>query len=184
MLVRPGPGSAARLRRCRIVDALIIIILLFLLAGLLFPTVAGWETNRHTRGQPSLSNLKHLAAAVLEFAEEHDGHLPCSDTWAVNVSPYLESGRFFRSPDDPTAQPVSYAMVDGLSEATLSSIRSPAQTPLLYEAEYGRPAAWHNGGLYVAFADGHAKWYPSLPDSAMQSPGGKDNPVTDRNPHQ
>jgi len=165
-------------------NALIAIILLFGLVALLFPTILGHDPARHTRGQPSLSHLKTLAIAMLEFAEEHDGHFPCSDTWAVNVSPYLESARFFRSPDDPTAQPVSYAMVESMGEVALSSIRSPAETPMLYEAEYGRPAAWHNGGLYVAFTDGHAKWYPSLPVDPMPSPTGKDNPVTDRNRHQ
>lgn len=184
MPAHPHSRSGGHPRRRWGLNAIIGIIALFLLVGLLFPTLAGWDTNRHTRGQPSLSNLKQLAAAVLEFAEEHDGRLPSCDTWVQNISPYLGSARFFRSPDDPTAQPVSYAMPETCGDVRLSSIRNRAETPMLYEAEYGRPAAWHNGGLYVAFADGHAKWYPSLPEDPMQSPGGKDNPVTDRNPHQ
>ena len=182
MLVRPGPGSAARLRRWRIVDALIVIVLLFLLAGLLFPVIP--RPHPHVPGHVALRNTKNLILGVLMYAQDYDEYLPSAASWPDQIEPYVKNRSIYKVASDPTAQPVSYAMAARYSGVNLADIPNRESAVVLYEAEYGRPAAWHNGGLHVAFADGHAKWYPSLPEDPMLSPTGKDNHVTDRNRHQ
>ncbi len=182
MLATPGPGSAARLRRWRIVDALIVIILLFVLAGLLFRVLS--PRHPHLPPNVALRNTKNLILGVLMYAQDYDGYLPSAASWPDQIDPYVRNRTLYKADADPTGQPVSYAMAARYSGVNLADIANRESAVVLYEAEYGRPAAWHNGGLHVAFADGHAKWYPSLPEDPMQSPGGKDNPVTDRNPHQ
>ncbi len=182
MLVRPGPGSAARLRRWRLLDALIVIILLFVLAGLLFPAIP--RPHPHVPGDVALRNTKNLILGVLMYAQDYDEYLPCAASWPDQIDPYVKNRSIYKVASDPTDQLVSYAMAARYSGVTLADIPNRESAVVLYEAEYGRPAAWHNGGLHVAFADGHAKWYPSLPVDPMQSPTGKDNPVTDRNRHQ
>ena len=161
MATRSRP--AAHSRRHSIRNAIILLVILFALAALIYPTVKRCRVRRHPRVSSSLSNIKQLGIAMLMYADDYGGWLPSSSKWTQTITPYVRSAKPFRSPIDPTTQPVSYLMVERYSRASLSDIPNRAETPLLYEAEYGAPADWANGGINVLFADGHAKWMSQLP---------------------
>ncbi len=116
-----------------------------------------------------VSNLKQLALGALMYSQDHNDKLPPA-AWVTAISQYTNNSSILRCPSRPDLQ-VAYAMNQELLGVALSDIASPAETVLFFETTMAASSpvgGWdlvaeggiHDGGIAVAFADGHAKWLP------------------------
>lgn len=116
-----------------------------------------------------LDNLKGLALGALMYAQDHGETLPPA-AWVAEVDPYINNTSILRCPSRPDLE-VAYAMNEELVGVALSDIVSPAETIMFYETTVAAPnpvggidsvpeEGIHDGGIHVAFADGHAQWLP------------------------
>ncbi len=153
------------------------------------------RSNENAKRATSQSNLKQLSLGIIQYAFDHDNHLPDADTWVDEILPYVKDKTLFRDPSAPAGEEYSYAFNRALSGAVLdtpdpqgfviNSVRSSdggnkapaASTVMLFESTAGvknasdtgqsvpKPGR-HLGGTDYAFADGHVRW---LPDGTLPS---------------
>jgi prepilin-type processing-associated H-X9-DG protein len=113
-------------------------------------------------------NMKTLANAMLQYAEDHNEHLPPANAWATDILPYLaheNKQKIFQCPD--AISPYSYAFNGALGGKSLEAISKPADTVMLFESDAatintsGSAADFdrdrHVGMANVAYADGHVR---------------------------
>lgn len=135
------------------------------------------------RQTASLSNLKQISLAVIQYTQDHHEHYPPAAKWVDAITPYLVGTSetqarkqqilmsLFHDPSAPDSQKWSYAFNSNLSGLSLAHVDSPQITVLLFESNAGVKNAYdtgesiprpgrHNGGTDYALADGHCKWYP------------------------
>jgi prepilin-type processing-associated H-X9-DG protein len=145
------------------------------------------------RAAVSMSNLKQIALAILMYAQAHNDRLPDADHWVDEVLPYCLSPKatpaekerasksLFRDPTAPVGQQWTYAFNRNLSHVSLSALKDPARTVLVFEsttatknaADTGRSLphpGWHSGGSHIAFADGHVKLIPDQSTADTPAP--------------
>lgn len=114
-----------------------------------------------------MSNLKQIALAVMMYAQDNNETLPPED-WVPALRPYLMNDRIFACPTRPH-QPVGYAFNKSLLRTPLHKIQNPAETIMLFESKLADDSpvgsaedvpveGVHEGGICVAFADGHVEW--------------------------
>ena len=149
------------------------------------------------RATASLSNLKQIALAIMQYAQTHHDRLPDAAHWTDEILPLFlgpQAGpqttpaaleqfgtSLFRDPSAPEGKAWTYAFNRNLSGLPLSALKDPANTVLVFEsttaaknaADTGqslpRPG-WHSGGSHYAFADGHVKLVPDVPQSGAAQP--------------
>jgi prepilin-type processing-associated H-X9-DG protein len=110
-------------------------------------------------------NMMKLGIATLQYAEDHNEHLPPANTWATDIMPYLspdDRKRVFHCPDANT--PYSYAFNTTVSGDSLDNIPRPADTVMLFESDAntlnanGSEADFdfdrHSGMSNVVYVDG------------------------------
>lgn len=158
-------------------EALLILIIVSVLVGILFPIFA----SARERGGPScLSNLKQLGTANLMYAWDNDGTFPPAERWMdiTKAQAGQHQDYLFRCGQDrrPMTKGYGYAR----NAAVTKSSKATSTTPLLYDSEnitwnafdsiplaslsgrHGHSTGslfwqkFHNRGN-VIFADGHAK---------------------------
>jgi dipeptidyl aminopeptidase/acylaminoacyl peptidase len=96
------------------------------------------------------SNIKQVALALLIYAGDHDDITPAGYAPVFGlVKPYVKDMGMFDRPGYPD-EPVFRYLLPGVR---LRDVREPAEMPL------GVIDYWEEGG-YVAFLDGHVRWYP------------------------
>ncbi len=162
-----------------------------MLASLLKTDRAGFEKARERARQiSSLSNLKQMSLAMLQYTQDYDEHYPPAAKWVDAITPYLTADlhtheerqrvvdSVFHDPSAPASQKWSYAFNSNLSGLKTSQVDSPATTVLLFESNAGvknasdtgesipRPGR-HNGGTDYGFADGHCDWVSDTPRDAI-----------------
>ena len=145
-----------------------------------------------------LCNVKALALSLRAYAADQDGHFPPAADWPLRVAPYAttylgqscpsEFMKYFclcpqdNRPTKPRSGDLdlSYTFSVRCGSLRLGSISEPDQLAIVFDgtettglhlsADFSR----HNGGINVAFADGHCKW-KSEQDFAgtLLVPGGK-----------
>ncbi len=101
--------------------------------------------------QSSLSNLKQIGLAMMQYVQDNDEKLPPMKSAAVTkkaLFPYVKSDAVFQQPQ--THEP--YLPNTSLSGHSLASFQNPATMVVYYEAG---PAP--DGMRGVVFLDGHAK---------------------------
>jgi len=114
-----------------------------------------------------LSNLKQLGLGFLMYTQEWDEKLPGKD-WVAATQPYLKNTQVLICPGRPEVK-VGYVYNEAVMGASLKKIGNLAETVLVFEGEpiegkdFGGPeriaeGGYHNGGVNMVFADGHAKW--------------------------
>ncbi len=134
------------------------------------------------RQTASLSNLKQISLAVIQYTQDHNEHYPPAAKWVDAITPYLVGTSetqarkqqilmsLFHDPSAPDSQKWSYAFNSNLSGLSLAHVDKPATTVLLFESSAGVKNASdtgesiphpgrHSGGTDYALADGHCKWY-------------------------
>ena len=104
-----------------------------------------------------LSNIKQLAMAVLMYLTDHN------DVYGFNSSklkatffPYTKNDKLWLCPDGSKTA-AAYSFNANLLNKSVTVIKDPANTVMLYEGSKGLLDFRHGGYAAVAFADGHAK---------------------------
>jgi len=149
----------------------LLVVVMFAMAAVLAPV---FQRARETDGGPTCrSKLSQLALAMIMYAQDYDDRLPNSATWMDDVSPYIKYQDLFHCPQDERHK-YSYAMNSRLSGAKMTGIpeRVLNNVIMLYESDSGRRNAngrlritdladpkRHDGGLFFAFAAGHARGF-------------------------
>jgi prepilin-type N-terminal cleavage/methylation domain-containing protein/prepilin-type processing-associated H-X9-DG protein len=115
---RPAPGAGATQRRgFTLVELLVVIAVIAVLAGLLFPVLA--HARERARQMTCLSNLRQIGTAHLLYLDDWDGQLPywwqagpprpepfgAYVYWPERLQPYLQSQDVFRDPSFSWWQP-------------------------------------------------------------------------------
>lgn len=145
-----------------IVELLVVVAIMGVLAAIMFPVFA--KARENARQSSCLSNIKQLALATLQYAQDWDEVLPPAENWAEAILPYHKNTQIRLCPTDTSGQTISYAMVSRLGGMKLADIPDPQQTILIYEVERGQPIYRHNDGMNVGYVDGHTKWLQKLPE--------------------
>ena len=116
-----------------------------------------------------LTRVKRLALGMKMYSADYDGPLPDALTWPLALRPYVKDDAFLCpaddriAPQDPGGRPTSYTMYDPMGGLILSSLKEPAKAYLLFDGtevagEEAAAAFRHEGGLNLAYVDGHAQW--------------------------
>ena len=118
-----------------------------------------------------LARLKELAGGMLLYAADYDTTLPDATSWPLAVKPYVKDEQSFLCPaddradkQDPGGRPTSFTMYEPMGGSIMRSFSQANNTWLLFDgtlvtAQEGDLGAFrHDGGLNLAYADGHAQW--------------------------
>lgn len=157
------PARQSRQPAPRLAELFVVVAMLAVVAVVLFPVFS--KGREKARVNSCLSNLKQVALAMQQYAQDYDETLPSADNWADDLLPYLKNRELLICPSDPTPETPSYSMVPALGGRRLEDIPAPPETIVLYEVESGQPVYRHNGGMNVSYADGHTRWLKKLPAS-------------------
>lgn len=114
------------------------------------------------------SNLKDLSLCLVQYAEDHNDHLPPAGEWATDIEPYINKtygSQAFHCPG--VRSPYSYAFNKALGGMSLDKIEAPSNRVMLFECDAKTINATgsaadlvrfrHVGMSYIAFADGHVQ---------------------------
>ena len=133
--------------------------------------IVGFEHERETsRGASCQSNLKQIAFAMAQYAQDYDHKYPLAKSWVNVLKPYFQNEQVFKCPSVTSAQGYGYAFNSKLSTKSMAIVFSPAETVSIYETSVLKRNAYglgenrafrHQGGANYAFADGHVKWFAS-----------------------
>jgi hypothetical protein len=124
---------------------------------LVLPWLASPRERDH---RPScLSNLKQLSLARLMYSEDWDDRFPLHGDWPEALYPYMKNRAIYVCPQAPDIA-VGYAYAPSLSGRPSKSLQEPGAAMVFWDGEPGGslPAFRHYEGIYVGFADAHAKW--------------------------
>lgn len=154
-------------------EVLLILLIVAIVAAILFPVFAQVKTGGK---RPCLSNLKQLGMALLMYAADNDGRPPQRDYWMDRTEPYLKNPPIYID----RIQHCNLVKGKGLYGYALNAgikmlnndAKNAASVPLVYDSvNLARNASdlatsmpgpgRHNGGNFIAFADGHGKYVKS-----------------------
>ncbi|MCC6730766.1 MAG: DUF1559 domain-containing protein [Chthonomonadales bacterium] len=93
-----------------LIELLVVIAIIAILAAILFPVFA--QAREKARQASCLSNSKQVSLAVAMYTQDYDEILPFAQpggwqwtqTWLVNVQPYIKSFQVYRCPSDGNAR--------------------------------------------------------------------------------
>jgi prepilin-type processing-associated H-X9-DG protein len=104
-----------------------------------------------------LSNVKQVSMAAMMLVQDYDEKFKLrADAYKAKLMPYCKNEQIFHCPADKGGM-VSYSFNVNLQGLSMASVKSPAQTVMIYEGRNGKLDFRHNGMAIVGFADGHAK---------------------------
>src|SRR5438046_2456002 len=89
-----------------LIELLIVIAIITILAGILFPVFA--SAREKARQTTCLSNERQVGLALLQYAQDYDERMPSGNItdrgrgWAGQSYPLVKSVAVFRCPDDAT----------------------------------------------------------------------------------
>lgn len=147
----------------QLIKGLAALASVLVLAAILFPVYAG-----SYRGGPKtacLSRVKQIMIGHMIYASDNGDRLPDAANWENAVEPFVKQR--YSCPEAPGKRH-GYAMLDALSEAKLTAIKTPSRVPVMIESVACIPNAHgdlelapkpgrHRGSNVVGYADGHAK---------------------------
>ncbi len=127
-----------------LVELLIVISIIAILAGLLFPVFA--HAREKARQAACISNEKQLGVALLLYSQDYDEQLPSGTVgilgrgWAGQVYPFLKNRDVYKCPDDTPhdndGDPnhlISYGMTCNAARSSQAAFSSPSLTVLAFE---------------------------------------------------
>ena len=169
-----------------LIELLVVIAIIAILAAILFPVFS--KAREKARQAKCTSNLKQIALAVMIFTQENEQVLPNYATmWSsLGIPPAV-----LRCPSSPkTVSNNNYGYNYLLSDIVLGELTEETSTVLAADAidgitsnalttsvDYNRR---HNGGLLVAYVDGHVDYTKTAP--SLIPPGFGSTLVTDTPP--
>lgn len=167
------PGCAARRTASRaftLIELLIVIAILAVLAGLLFPVFA--RAREKSRQTACASNLKNLGLAILLYTQDHDGQSPLAAyatadldflTWHDIIEPYAKNREIGHCPSSPlrkadaggkvtthfgynahylTTIAPDFSNASGHTGVSLAAVARPAEVVLLTDARASLQPSW------------------------------------------
>jgi|LSQX01.1.fsa_nt_gb prepilin-type N-terminal cleavage/methylation domain-containing protein/prepilin-type processing-associated H-X9-DG protein len=176
-----------------LIELLVVIAIIAILAAILFPVFA--RAREKARQSSCLSNVKQLALAGKMYAQDYDERwhqyrhgsaTPLNLFWPQMLDAYIMNDQIRRCPSRPeTANGYGTNYIHMMARP-LAKVKYPAETLVYADNQHtlcycpcSRPAGeigytpgirtLHNGGINIAFADGHAKWH--RPDGAVSDTG-------------
>jgi prepilin-type processing-associated H-X9-DG protein len=139
---------------------------MLVLPAVLLPLLA--QRRFPTRQVDCLSNIKKTAAGQLLYAADFDGILTPKERWVEVSMAYVNSPSDFQCPQVKTSS-FAFALNEFVAGETLSTIKNPAKTVMLFEpkdakinasgypvTDSARPPR-HSGKNNVAMMDGSAQ---------------------------
>jgi prepilin-type N-terminal cleavage/methylation domain-containing protein/prepilin-type processing-associated H-X9-DG protein len=128
-----------------LIELLIVLSILTILAGLLFPVFAA--ARERARQTVCLSNERQLGLALLQYSQDYDERLPSGIItdmgrgWAGQAFPYVKNASVYKCPDDDDKgddvdeglQAISYAINCNTTGISQSEFNAPGLTVLLFE---------------------------------------------------
>lgn len=161
-----------RRRAFTLVEILVVIAIVAVLAGLLFPALT--RTVASSRAAACVSNLRQLGSALNLYLAEHDNTMPTMEAGRRSLAEdvpvidntldrYADSPEVFACPSDDqkfaTTTGTSYfwnTALNGQAVAALNffTVESKSRIPLLSDKEGFHP--YEDNRVNILFADGHA----------------------------
>lgn len=152
-------GTVRKKRGFSLVELLVVIALIALLAGILFPVFAA--AGSQARQSSCASNLKQIGLALVQYAQDHDETMPPTrrndtgtttnptrNTWYNLLQPYIKNTNVFRcagalrtnaSADayylPVRGYPVSYGYNNALHERNLATIETSSTLVLMTDID-------------------------------------------------
>jgi prepilin-type N-terminal cleavage/methylation domain-containing protein len=134
-----------------LIELLIVICILTIVAGLLFPAFAA--ARERARQTTCFSNERQLGAALLMYVQDYDEQFPSGTSgwpgngWAGQVFPFVKNTGVYKCPDDdkhphvsddggpidPNAVEVSYALNCNAVGQSLAALNASSLTVLVFE---------------------------------------------------
>ncbi|HEY3397067.1 MAG TPA: prepilin-type N-terminal cleavage/methylation domain-containing protein [Armatimonadota bacterium] len=172
-----------------LIELLVVIAIIAILAAILFPVFA--RARAKAQQSNCLSNVKQLTLGMLMYVSDNDERIaPIGwagfGAWPNLILPYVKNQQIFLCPSSSKYSganwpSVNYAQSQNLAAIAQNSIKQPAKTIFVLEADaaggrgfgtadltfmygcsteaaYDNMTVRHNGGANYGFADGHAKW--------------------------
>lgn len=142
-------SSRSSWRAFTLVELLIVISIITILAGMLFPVLA--RARNRARQTACLSNERQIGLALLQYSQDWDESFPCGTQfatgqgWAGQAYPYVRNANIFRCPEDPgnrsddddvppaDAFRISYGLSCNLTGMRQAHLNAPTVTVLLFE---------------------------------------------------
>jgi len=143
-----------------LVELLVVVAIIALLAGILFPVFA--QAREKARQTYCLSNLRQMSTAMLFYTEDHDGFYPPAvgrigrrpvdedASWMHFLSPYLKSESVFidlssGAPHDPLRNYGYAPSIQAMGYDSISLIVDPWGVASWegLGGYYGRPIGWY-----------------------------------------
>ena len=140
-----GDGSFTVQMTAMMSDPLLLLAPAAMAAGVVAPALD--NAREAARRTESMSKARYLAHAVLMYSDEHDGKFPESLEVLVDKH-YVTEDMLF---DERTGRKWTYR-----NPGDQKSMRTPSEWPLIYEAD-AHSLSMPEGGIVVAFADGHVR---------------------------
>jgi prepilin-type processing-associated H-X9-DG protein len=138
--------------------------------GLITPNTASGTAGRKGNQKVCFTRIQELAQGMLMYAADYDTALPDSANWPQAIQPYVKDDQGYFCPSDDRAdkqeaggRTTSYTMYDPMGGTYLRDENAKGKAYLLFDgtavsADENGGALRHNGGLNLAYADGHAQW--------------------------
>jgi hypothetical protein len=135
--------------------------------GVALLIVLGWWLAQPvaTKDGPTCpGRLMGVCLAQMMYSQDWDDRFPPHRDWPDRLYPYLGRRKVYVCPQAPDI-PVGYAYRHSLDARLVKSAGPPEKTIVFWDRERQTelPAFRHNGGLWVGYVDGHAKWLNQEP---------------------
>jgi len=167
-----------------LIELLVVIAVIAVLGAILFPVFA--KAREKAQQTTCMSNLRQIQLALTAYATDYDG-VHCNDTgpapsqihWQTRVLPYAKDTQIFVCPAARWPYPVEFLGEEDIVKrssygrnafdigkhdsrqmftADMMSVSETDAGAVIQMA--GDMPAWynHDGGVNIAYADGHVKW--------------------------
>jgi prepilin-type processing-associated H-X9-DG protein len=138
-------------------------------AAMLLPALA--KAKAQAQAVNCVNNVKQLSLGMMMYANVNSNSYPLADGWCDAIRNQVRVGQVFRCPSDLQSSRSAYAFNTNLSGVSLTSVKKPATTVLVFECDGG----WNVSGgretlvhaprhakiVVVGFADGHVESVPT-----------------------
>jgi prepilin-type processing-associated H-X9-DG protein len=147
------------------VSGFMLLVSIPMTAAMVLPALAKAKSKAQTIN--CVNNVKQLSLGMMMYANGNSNAYPLADGWCDAIRNQVGAVQVFRCPSDSQGSRSAYAFNTNLSGVSLSSVKNPATTVLIFECDGGWNVSGgsetvvrnprHGQRLVVGFADGHVE---------------------------